>query len=51
MNKTRITGFILLIIGAALYFYFENEEADFVGGLIIGIGIGLLFSGHIGNKK
>lgn len=51
MNKTRIIGLILLIIGIALYFYFKNEEADFVGGLIIGIGIGLLFTGKTGNKK
>ncbi|PYE83202.1 hypothetical protein DFQ11_101634 [Winogradskyella epiphytica] len=45
MNRTRIIGLILLIIGAILPFTVETDLTDFVTGLLIGIGIALLIIG------
>ena len=45
MNRTRIIGLILLIIGAILPFTIETDVTDLVTGLLIGIGIALLIIG------
>ena len=45
MNKTRIIGLAILFIGIIIQFTLENDTADFISGLSVGGGIGLLFSG------
>ena len=50
MNRIRIIGLFMLIIGIILRFIFENDGADFLMGLLIGGGFALLLTGRIGNK-
>ena len=50
MNRIRIIGSIMLIIGIILHFSFENDGTDFLTGFLVGGGIGLLLTGRIGNK-
>ena len=50
MNRIRIIGLIMLIIGIILRFSFENDGTDFLTGFLVGGGIGLLLTGRIGNK-
>jgi hypothetical protein len=47
MNKTRIIGLVILVIGIIIQFTLENDATDFISGLSIGIGIGLLLTGKI----
>ena len=51
MNRIRIIGLIMLIIGIILQFSFENDIADFLTGLLVGGGIALLITGQIKSKK
>ena len=51
MNRIRIIGLIMLIIGIVLQFSFENDGTDFLTGLLVGGGIGLLITGQIKSKK
>ena len=51
MNRIRIIGLIMLIIGIVLQFSFENDGTDFLTGLLAGGGIGLLITGQIKSKK
>lgn len=48
MNKIRIIGLIILIVGIIIQFTLENDATDFISGLSIGGGIGLLLTGKIG---
>jgi hypothetical protein len=50
MNKTRILGIVLMVLGIAIQFILENEVIDFLSGLLIGVGIGFLLNGRIGRK-
>ncbi len=46
MNKIKIIiGSLILVIGIIIQFTLENELSDFISGLLIGIGIGLFFTG------
>jgi hypothetical protein len=47
MNKTRIIGFVLFTIGVILQLTLENDLTDFLSGLFIGGGIGLLVTGRV----
>lgn len=51
MNKIRIIGLIMLIIGIILQFSFENDGIDFLTGLLVGSGIVLLITGQIRSTK
>ncbi len=51
MNKFRIFGTILLLIGVFIKIYNENEGIDFISGVLIGLGIGLVISGRINYFK
>jgi hypothetical protein len=51
MDRIRIIGLILLIIGVILPFAFENDGTDFFCGLLVGGGIGLFITGQIKSKK
>ena len=53
MNRIRIIGAIILLIGILLNIYLENEVVDFLSGLLIGLGIGLILTGRFSklNKK
>lgn len=48
MNRIRIFGLIILIIGIILHFSFKNDGIDFLTGLLIGGGIALLLTGKVG---
>lgn len=47
MNKMRIIGLIMLVIGIIIQFILENDATDFISGLLIGIGIGFILTGRI----
>lgn len=47
MNKIRYIGLAILAIGVIIQFTFENESINFISGLIMGVGIGLLLTGKI----
>lgn len=51
MNKIRILGLILLIIGIILQYSLENDGTDFLTGLFVGGGIGLLLTGRFKSKE
>jgi hypothetical protein len=51
MNRIRIIGLIMLIIGIILQFSFENDGTDFLKGFLVGGGITLLITGQIKSKK
>ena len=48
MNKIRIIGLAILVVGIIIQFALENDATDFISGLLIGAGIGLLLTGKIG---
>lgn len=43
MNMTRIIGGAIVILGAILPLVLENDGVDFISGLCVGAGFGLLF--------
>lgn len=47
MNRIRITGLVLIVIGLILPYILQNDIMDFFTGLLIGLGVGLLFIGKI----
>jgi hypothetical protein len=51
MNKIRILGVIITFIGVVTISFFENEIIDFVSGLLVGFGVGIIVIGQISFKK
>jgi len=51
MNKARITGILLLIIGICMIYFLENEKFDFFSGALVGLGIGLSIIGRFKPRK
>jgi len=51
MNKIRVIGLVILIIGIIIQFALENDTTDFVSGLLIGAGIGLILTGKVGRTS
>lgn len=47
MNKIRIIGLVILVVGTIIQFALENDAADFISGLLIGGGIILLITGKL----
>lgn len=47
MNKIRIIGLVLLIIGVIIQFTLEGDMTDFISAAGIGAGIGLLVTGKV----
>ncbi|MGZ0016131.1 hypothetical protein [Yeosuana sp. AK3] len=45
MNKARITGLVILVIGILIQIMIENDVADFISALFLGLGIGFLVIG------
>jgi len=45
MNKTRIFGITIIVIGIISFFSFENDLTGFISGILIGLGIGIIVSG------
>ena len=45
MNKTRIIGLIIMIIGIVIHATMENDLTDFLTGLLLTAGIIILISG------
>ena len=50
MNKIRIIGLVILVIGIIIQFALENDATDFISGLLIGGGIGLIITGKVGKS-
>jgi len=51
MNRIRIIGLIILLIGIIIQFSFDNDGTDFITGFLVGGGIGLLITGKTRNKN
>ena len=51
MNKIRILGTIILLIGVFISSFFNNDGIDFVAGLLVGLGVGIIVTGQISFKK
>ncbi|WP_168731254.1 hypothetical protein [Robertkochia marina] len=47
MNKIRLIGLATLVIGIIIQFTLENDAADFISGILVGVGIGLFLTGKI----
>jgi type III secretory pathway component EscU len=47
MNKVRIIGLVLLIVGIIIQFTMENDMTDFISAARIGAGCGLLVTGKV----
>lgn len=47
MNKSRLIGLVLLTIGIIMHFTIEHDATDFITGLLMGVGFGLLLTGKI----
>ncbi len=47
MNKVRIIGLLILLVGIGIRFILKHDTIDFVSGLLIGLGIGLTIVGRI----
>jgi len=45
MNKTRILGIVLLLIGIVAFYAIDNSGFDFIFGMLTGIGAGLTITG------
>jgi hypothetical protein len=45
MNKYRLLGITLLIIGIILMNTIDNDLSSFISGILIGIGVGLTIFG------
>ena len=41
MNKTRIFGITIIIIGIISFFSLENDLTGFISGILIGLGVGM----------
>ena len=50
MNKIRIIGIMILIVGITLHFTLKNDGIDFITGAFLGGGIILLITGQIKSK-
>lgn len=50
MNRKRIIGVVILIIGVIVRFFLENDVTDFISGILVGLGIGLLITGRFVNN-
>jgi len=51
MNKARIVGGILILIGIILTFIIDSDGIGFIGGAILGIGIGFILTGRFSYKS
>lgn len=47
MNKVRVIGIILLVVGIIIQFTMENDLIDFISAVGIGVGIGLIMTGKV----
>lgn len=47
MNKIRIVGGIILLLGIASNLFLDGDLNSLLSGLAIGLGIGLLITGRI----
>lgn len=47
LNKTRLFGILILIIGIITVKTIENDSSSFIAGILIGIGAGLMLTGKL----
>ena len=51
MNKVRILGIVLLILGVSLFLIFDNDGIDFVFGFLSALGLVLAITGKLKRKN
>ncbi|MFB9272010.1 MULTISPECIES: hypothetical protein [Flavobacteriaceae] len=51
MNKVRILGIILLILGVSLFLIYDNNGIDFAFGFLSALGLVLAISGTFKNNS
>ena len=51
MNKARIFGILLFIIGVAINYLTENSGVHFISGFLIGLSIAFIIIGRFNLKK
>ena len=51
LNKIRVLGIIMLLLGIFLVNYSDEKTIEFASGLIIVLGIGLIITGRIFKNK
>ncbi len=51
MNKIRIIGLLILLVGIIIEFNWDFKWVDFLCGLLIGLSIGMIITGRIGLKN
>ncbi|EIJ39245.1 MULTISPECIES: hypothetical protein [Galbibacter] len=51
MNKIRIIGLAILVIGILVQYIADQEGTDFISGILIGVGAGLLIAGNLKRKS
>ncbi|WP_157663275.1 hypothetical protein [Polaribacter sp. SA4-12] len=52
MNKTRIIGLMIMLVGITIHANLENDFTDFITGLLLAVGIIILVFGKtIFNKE
>ena len=47
MNKVRILGIVILLIGASEMYFCENDLIDFIAGTFVGAGFIFTLTGRI----
>lgn len=51
MNKVRIIGLVLVVVGVTTMYNVENSVISLIAGFLGGAGIAFLISGRVGNSK
>ena len=51
MNKIRINGIILIVIGISTMYFSENEKFEILAGIVLGLGLGLTITGRYRKRK
>jgi len=51
LNKIRVLGVIMLLLGIFLVNYSDEKTIEFASGLLIVLGIGLIITGRIFKNK
>mgnify|MGYP001035712391 CR=1 FL=1 len=51
MNKARLFGGILILIGGISIFAFDNDGIGLISGLLLGLGIGFVLTARFSSKS
>ena len=51
MNKFRIYGIVIILLGIIIIYSFSFDGIEFIAALFFGVGIGMLLTGRITSKN